>query len=214
MINDSVAALRPYDSLTNRTVKATQIELMMQGNDGVKLISLNGKLIEPGANKTYAWLESVYRGLTPAGVSTFYKHSCSAEVRRACVGRRGNSARRCIVDRFEKALSSSYSQFELDVMYPSYLPQYWNVSGWEASHGITIWPLEQWIRSRNFFWYLYEVHDFPFRKLTWTKFGSPPPESQCLGLLDGKPQFDEMPFPSVETFRAYQAEMMESELTQ
>jgi hypothetical protein len=50
LINDSVSTLRPYASLTDRTVTATQIELLQvkepnsTGQGTLKLIGLNGEL--------------------------------------------------------------------------------------------------------------------------------------------------------------------------
>lgn len=53
------------------------------------------------------------------------------------------------------------------------------------------------------------MHDFPFRKLKWPRRGqAPPPKSQCL---NNQPQFDNLPFPSTETFEAFQEEMLKSE---
>lgn len=216
LINDSVAALRRYDSLTEKAVAATQTEQLNTTNNAggsVKLISLNGEIHMPGVNKT-TWVESVYRGLTPGGLSTFYQHSCAEEVRWVCAGKKGNRAKQCIIDRFEKALASSYSRTELGVMYPSYLLPEWNVSSWEASNGhIHIEPNDHWIFGRHFFWYLYDVHDFPFRKLKWPTTGLSPPESQCLSLLGGKPLFDDLPYPSIDVLNAYRTEMSKSNVT-
>ncbi|KAL3756082.1 hypothetical protein ACHAWU_009384 [Discostella pseudostelligera] len=212
LINDSAAALRRYDALTNRIVNATHIEQLNKTIEegSVKLISLNGELTTPERNK-YFWVESVYRGLTPDGASIFYHHTCSAKQRRACVGKRGIDAKDCIVDRFEHTLSRSYSPSDLGIMFPSFPPKEWDLSSWEASRGYApTWRREQWISGRQFFWYLYEVHDFPFRKLKWPD-GPPPPVSQCLELLDGVPQFDELPYPSNAVFQAHQAEMVEAE---
>jgi len=206
------AALRRYDALTNRIVNATHIEQLNKTIEegSVKLISLNGELTTPERNK-YFWVESVYRGLTPDGVSIFYQHTCSANQRRACVGKRGIDARDCIVDRFEHTLSRSYSPSDLGIMFPSFPPKEWDLNSWEASRGYApTWRREQWISGGQFFWYLYEVHDFPFRKLKWPD-GPPPPVSQCLELLDGDTQFDELPYPSNAVFQAYQAEMVEAE---
>ncbi|KAL3764920.1 hypothetical protein ACHAWU_003780 [Discostella pseudostelligera] len=214
LINDSATALRRYDALTNRIINATHIEHLNMTNEkgSVKLISLNGDLINPGNYKTY-WVESVYRGLTPDGTSIFYQHSCSNEQRRACVGKRGSEAKDCIVDRFEMAISNSYAPSDLESMFPSFPPKEWNYSSWEAEaskgHG-PILDRDHWLNGRQFFWYLREVHDFPFRKLKWPN-GSPPPVSQCLELLDGNPHFDNLPFPSNADLKAYQAEMYEAE---
>lgn len=96
LINDSTVALRFYKSLTDRITKASEIEHQSQKNstatpvDNVKLVSLNGDLVTPGETKHY-WVESVYRGLTPRAVSTFYQHSCTTEAGRACVGKTGDS---------------------------------------------------------------------------------------------------------------------------
>jgi hypothetical protein len=212
LINDSAAALRRYDALTNRIVNATRLEhLNMTNEEGsVKLISLNGELDTPGLNK-YFWVESVYRGLTPDGASTFYNHSCSDEARRACVGKGDFNAKRCIVDRFEFALSMSYSPTELDFMFPSYPPKEWNYSIWETNNGHgSVWLRDHWLNGRQFFWYLHEVHDFPFRKLKWRNKVLQPPVSQCLELLGGDTQFNELPYPPNAVFTGYQAEMKES----
>ncbi len=137
LINDSAAALSRYDALTNRTVHATQIEQLNETNKyekgSLKLISLNGDLSTPGRNK-YFWVESVYRGLTPDGASIFYKHSCSAKQRRACVGKRGIAAKDCIVDRFEHTLTRSYSPLDLKIMFPSFPPEEWepSIRCWEV----------------------------------------------------------------------------------
>lgn len=211
LINDSAAALRRYDELTNRIVTATQIEQRNKTDNAegsIKLISLNGELSTPGQNKFF-WVESVYRGLTPDGATIFYQHSCSEKKRKACIGKRGIAAKDCFVDRFEHTLSRSYSPLDLDIMFPSFPPKEWNTSLWEARNG-RFWRREQWLQGTRFFWYLYEVHDFPFRKLKWPA-GPPPPESLCLELLDGKPQFDELPYPSKATLDAYRTEMFGTE---
>ena len=175
----------------------------------VKLISLNGDLSTPGRNKFF-WVESVYRGLTPKGLAIFYKHSCSAKQRRACVGKRGIAAKECIVDRFEHTLTRSYSPLDLSIMFPSFPSQEWepSIRSWEAKNG-SIWRREQWRLGRQFFWYLYEVHEFPFRKLKWPEGRPPPPVSQCLELLGGKPEFDKLPYPSNNVLKAYQEKMLE-----
>lgn len=209
LINDSAAALRRYNSLTDRIVNATQIEQTNKTDDAegsVKLISLNGDLIVPKKHNT--WVESVYRGLTPDGVTTFYQHSCTSEQQRACVGKRGSVNKDCIVKHYETALARSYSPLELDVMYPSYFyPGSWNTSIWEARNG-PIRRREHWLQGKQFFWFLYEVYDFPFRKLKWPD-GPAPPESRCLKLLGGKPEFDELPYPSNDTLQEFQAEMLD-----
>jgi hypothetical protein len=209
LINDSAAALRRYDELTNRVVAATQIEQRNRtdtAGGSVKLISLNGDLIVPRRHKT--WVESVYRGLTPNGASIFYQHSCTSENQRACVGKRGGINKDCIVMHYEQALARSYLPAELETMFPSYFfPESWNTSIWETTNG-PIRRREHWLQGKQFFWFLYEVHNFPFRKLKWPD-GPPPPESQCLELLGGKPQFDELPYPSDDTLKDYQAEMLD-----
>ncbi len=212
LINDSAAALRQYDALTNRIVAATQNEQLSNTtnnmNDGgsVKVISLNGDLTHGKMDKT--WIESVYRGLTPDGLSTFYNHSCSAKQRQKCACKRDNAAKNCIVTHFEKALAREYLPLELDVMFPSFVPREWNTSSWEASNGPiqhSYW--EHWLHGNQYYWYLYEVHGFPLRKLKWPE-GRPPPSSQCLKLLDSKTHFfDELPYPSNDVLRKYQEEI-------
>ncbi len=212
LINDSAAALSRYDALTNRIVNATRIEdSNTTKNKGgtTKLISLNGEIHGPGVNKT-TWIESVYQGLTPDGASTFYKHSCSDEVRWACAGKGKKAAKQCVIDLFEKALASFYAKSELGVMYPSYLLPEWNVSRWEAMHGI-IEPDDHWLFGRRYFWYLYEVHDFPIRKLKWPTSRGLPPDSMCLRLLDDNLTFEDLPYPSLDTLNVNQAGMSKLE---
>jgi hypothetical protein len=92
-------------------------------------------------------------------------------------------------------------------MYPNYfLDEIMDASSCEsASAGNRIiWPQEPWLRGKNFFWYLHEVHDFPFRKLKWpTKVSLTSSERKCLTLLCGEVDFDEMPYPSKEVLEAY-----------
>mmetsp|Transcript_7966 Transcript_7966/g.17970 ORF Transcript_7966/g.17970 Transcript_7966/m.17970 type:complete len:430 (-) Transcript_7966:35-1324(-) len=212
LINDSSVSLRRYKSLTDRIVKSAQIEQTNQnnGNGNVKLVSLNGDLVQPGITKHY-WVESVYRGLTPNGVSTFYQHSCTAEAGRACARKTGNAKKQCIVNRYEMSLSDSFPPSAVDAMYPTYLPKEWDASSWEETGG-GIGPTDQWIRGRRYFRYLHEVHSFPLRKIKWPARGQPPPpKSQCLKLINDNPQFDKLPFPSTEAFEAFQEEMFKSE---
>ena len=71
-------------------------------------------------------MESVYRGLTPGGISTFYQHSCTPKAERACVGKTGNGKKRCIVYRYEMSLAREFDIFGLhsvDAMYPTYKPE-------------------------------------------------------------------------------------------
>ena len=210
LINDSAPALQRYDALTNQTVAANQNNQLSNSNTtnnmnnrgSVKLISLNGDLTYPKMDKT--WVESVYRDLTPDGLSTFYQHSCSAKQRRKCACKRDDNAKNCIVEHFEIALAREYLPLELDVMFPAFPPKEWNTSSWEASNGPiqrSYW--EHWLYGKQYFWYLYEVHDFPFRKLKWPE-GRPPSTSQCLELLDGKTHFfDKLPYPSNDVLREY-----------
>ena len=78
LINDSSVSLRPYNLLTEKTVKAAQIEHVMQQRNqstegSIKLISLSGRLVD---EHILTWVESVYRGFTPQGLPTFWKQSC------------------------------------------------------------------------------------------------------------------------------------------
>ncbi len=219
LINDSVSALRPYASLTDRTVHATHIELLQRrggnntGRGTLKLIGLNGEL--PRENKHY-WVQSVYRGLTPDGSSIFHQHSCADDARGKCSGKkRADDVKRCIVNKYEMNLSRLFRQEEVGAMYPNNFLDSMDASSWEAkANNRRIWPREPWLRGRQYFWYLHDVHDFPFRKLKWSTTGPPPPsESRCLTFLDGgKAQFfDEMPYPSKDILEAYKAEMLESD---
>ncbi|KAL7537193.1 hypothetical protein ACHAXR_010472 [Thalassiosira sp. AJA248-18] len=212
LINDSSAALGRYESLTKRIVTEGT------GNN-LKLVSLNGNLIEPGRERKWFWIESVYRGLTPSAVSRFYEHSCTPRARRLCVGKIGNDKKKCIVNWFEKDLLRSFSPSEVDAMYPSYLPKEWDPSGWEETGG-PIGPYDQWIRGSRFFFYLYEEYSFPLRKLKWPDLGmrknKPPPPSNCLELLGGSSYWYELKrlsYPSPEAFEAFQEEMLKSEST-
>lgn len=215
LINDSTAALRPYDGLTSRIVGAArrkQLNDTTPGSD-IKVISLNGNLVQPqGWDIKSYWVESVYRGLAPEGVATFYKHSCTPDAARACVGKTDNAKKQCIVSRYEMSLARSYAASEVDAMYPTYLPKEWDASSWEASGG-RIGPTDQWIRGRRYFRYLRDVHDFPFRKIKWPERGqgAPPTSERCLKLMGGAPQFENLPYPSAEDFKAFQQAMLESE---
>jgi len=216
LINDSTIALRQYTSLTDRIVKSSRMEQLQNqknetpttpvNNNNAKLVSLNGNLIEPGQTKNY-WVESVYRGFTPRAISTFYQHSCTAAAGRACVGKIGNDKKKCIVNRYEKSLADAFLPSEVDAIYPSYMPKEWENFG-------QIGSMDQWIGGRNYFRYLYEAHDFPFRKVKWPGKGAPaPPKSQCIKLLYFDSWFHQLPYPSGEVFKAYQEAMLKSEST-
>jgi len=218
LINDSTVSLRQYSSLTDRIIRSSKIEQLNQKNglpslaNNVKLVSLNGNLVKPGETKHY-WVESVYRGITPSGISTFYQHSCTAEAGRACVGKTENSKKQCIVNRYEMSLADAFLPSEVDAMYPTYLPKEWDATSWIETGG-GIGPVDQWIRGRRFFRYLHQVHNFPFRKLKWPERGQPPPpKSQCLKLMYSDSWFDTLPFPSTSDFLAFQQAMLESELS-
>ena len=222
LINDSGIALRNYESLTNKIVVAAQIDRRNQNEEGeggnsVQVVSLNGHLLKPGEAKYY-FVESVYRGLTPRAVSTFYKHSCTPDAERVCVGLTGNQKKTCIVNRYEISLSNSFRPLEVDAMYPSYLPKEWDAKAWEGENG-PIKPMDQWRNMKKYFRYLVDVHDFPFRKLKWPGYGYPhkPPKSHCLELFGGEPWFkafhEQLPFPSTTAFEEFQAEMVKSEST-
>lgn len=129
LINDSSVSLRRYTSLTDRIVTSAKKEQTNHntGNDTVKLVSLNGNLVQPGRTKYY-WVESVYRGLTPNGVSTFFQHSCTPEAGRACAEKTGNSKKQCIVKRYEMSLADSFSPAHVEAMYPTYLPKEWDAT--------------------------------------------------------------------------------------
>ena len=143
LINDSSVSLRKYRALTDRIVTAAQTEQLQQiitTKDGdnkkinIKLVSLNGNLIEPGITKNY-WVESVYRGFTPNAVSTFFQHSCTPDAMRACVGKVDNARKQCIVNRYEMSLADSFLPSEVDAMYPTYLPTEWDASEWMEKNG-------------------------------------------------------------------------------
>lgn len=218
LINDSTVALRFYTDLTDRIIKASQIELENQkggtqtSTNNIKIVSLNGNLVKPGETKHY-WVESVYRGFTPDAISTFYQHSCTPEAGRACVGKTGDSKKKCIVNRYEMSLANEFASSEVDAMYPTYLPKEWDASAWTETGG-GIGPIDQWIRGRRYFRYLNQVHDFPFRKLKWPERGQPPPpRSHCLELIYSESWFRRLPFPSAEAYAAFQEAMLKSELT-
>lgn len=143
LINDSSVSLRRYRALTDRIVTAAQIEQLQHitTKDGdhikqnnIKLVSLNGNLREPGITKNY-WVESVYRGLTPSGTTTFFQHSCTREAGRACIGKVDNARKQCIVNRYEMSLADNFSPSEVDAMYPTYLPNEWDASDWMEVNG-------------------------------------------------------------------------------
>lgn len=144
LTNDSSVAIRRYESLINKIVVSAQMEQQQEkmGNNNetqqhnVKLVSLNGNLVAPNTDTKNYWVESVYRGLTPNAIPTFYQHSCVPEAARACKGLTGNGKKRCIVNRYEMSLADSFHHLEVDAMYPTYLPAEWDASAWEADGGI------------------------------------------------------------------------------
>ena len=188
-------------------------------DDVIKLVSLNGNLVKPGIIKNY-WVESVYRGLTPRAVSTFYHQSCTPEVGRARVGITGNKKVKCIVNWYEMLLANDFGPSEVDAMYPTYLPKEWNDTVWkETGGGFT--GMELWIWGLKFFKYLHQVHDFLFRKLKWPRQKGQPPKSKCMeltysdcwgnGTTDWLGFLASLPFPSAEEYEAFRKAMLEPE---
>ena len=118
LINDSVVSLFKYDSLMKKVLTNARIEQKYQmkssrnKSNQLKLVSLNGVLPN---KRGKGWVESVYRGLTPEGVSKFHQHSC-VNMGAWCRNLKGNVRKKCIVDRYEKSLTDVFLSHEVDAM--------------------------------------------------------------------------------------------------
>ncbi|KAL7544726.1 hypothetical protein ACHAWF_010487, partial [Thalassiosira exigua] len=211
LINDSSVTLRQYRDLTDRILAAAKME--RRGKPSLKLVSLNGNLVAPGGAANHYWVESVYRGLTPGGVSTFHRHSCISEAARACKGKTDNAFKQCIVEVYEMSLAQSYRPEEVDAMYPSYLPKEWDASSWENSDvGGQIGPTDQWIRGRRYFRYLVQEREFSMRKVKWPRGQPAPPRTRCLELLGGETEFfEKLPYPTEGELEDFRKEMLKRE---
>eukprot|EP00984_Skeletonema_dohrnii_P000124 scaffold36_cov137-Skeletonema_dohrnii-CCMP3373.AAC.5 len=183
LVNDSAFALRKYSSLTEKIANETDKEMM--GDDGVvKFVSLNGDLRKDdkgGFHQTSSgggfhdqfWLESVYRGFTPSGVSVFFNHTCRMNF--PCnerVKRMGRNRKRCIVEEFEISLADAFIDSEIGAMFPTYFPRHLleqNSSShkrkWNDTTSGGIDDREHWARGGKYFKYLVEEHAFPIRKV-------------------------------------------------
>ncbi|KAL9179815.1 hypothetical protein ACHAXT_007785 [Thalassiosira profunda] len=187
VVNDSAMSMRKYNNLTRRIVHTARLE--MQGanltaprtrKQHARLVSLNGRFDDyssPVPNARYNWVESVYRGLTPAGLKPFYDFSCSPQSFQPCFGAEFSGKRkRCVVDHFERALATRAYDIhtEVDAMFPSYFPHTagffpsfgveWNASEENARHG-GFWTADQWRGSGKFYEYLRDEWGFPMKKI-------------------------------------------------
>ena len=122
LINDSSVSLIKYDAITQRVLMHTRRELQNKKTgiseeedvDTLRLISLNGILKIPNIRSKY-YVESVYRGLTPIGLSKFYGYSC-IKMGYWCKNMGGKHRKTCIVDHYEKGLANAYKNHEFDAM--------------------------------------------------------------------------------------------------
>lgn len=73
LINDSVITVKPYTDMTQKVLNNTRIEQEGTENEHIKVLSLNGDFRKPEWSIHDYWIESVYRGFTPEGISTFYR---------------------------------------------------------------------------------------------------------------------------------------------
>ena len=234
IVNDSAMSMQRYDKLTRRIVVSTTHELyspnFKPSKEHPRLVSLNGRfddLESARPSPKYNWVESVYRGMTPRGLESFYRHTCLPESSRSCLGKKGDHRKRCIVDYFEKDLATSaYDiQTEVDAMYPSYWPNAtgtfrsfgpgWNgtaeyerqlLKDWGDTKKKGIWPGDQWINSGRFFKYLRAEWGFPFKKVKRLK----KEVTRCNSLVE-KGFFQSLPYPDAGSLAAYAKEMAESE---
>jgi len=180
LVNDSAFALRKYSSLTEKIANETDKEMM--GDDGgVKFVSLNGDLRKDdkgafhqtssgGGFHDQFWLESVYRGFTPSGVSVFFNHTCRMNF--PCNKRKGRNRKRCIVEEFEISLADAFIDSEIGAMFPTFFPRHLleqNSSNhkrkWNDTSSGGIDDREHWARGEKYFKYLVQEHAFPLRKV-------------------------------------------------
>ena len=225
IINDSAISMKRYDNLTRRVVDSTRHELYSPNFTATKshprLVSLNGRfddLVSAQPWPKYNWVESVYRGMTPKGLDSFYRHTCLPESFRSCLHVTADQRKRCIVEYFEKSLATSaYDiQTEVDAMYPSYWPHTaglfpsfgpdWNGTAENERLG-GFWSADQWIDSRKFHAYLRSEWGFPLKKVKRLKGEV----GQCNSLV-GDGLLDTLDYPDEKTMARYKVEMAESEL--
>ncbi|KAL7548386.1 hypothetical protein ACHAWF_011672 [Thalassiosira exigua] len=225
LVNDSVFSLRRYDGLTRKLARWAAHERRTKARDeaetepppGVKLLSLNGHLakLHRDGKRKYYWVESVYRGLTPLGTARFYKHSCRSMSGEGAMPCRGvPNRKRCIVDHYEKGLAGAFKWEEIDAMFPSYRPNDWNTTAWEAKKdgGVEAWaiapyPKDHWINGGRFFFYLVEEHGFPMRKV---RKRAELETGECTSLLGDREWMKDLPYPSGAMVKEYQEEMQKS----
>ena len=205
LINDSSVSLRPYNLLTEKTVKAAQIEHIMQQRNqstegSTKLISLSGRLID---EHILTWVESVYRGFTPQGLPTFWKQSC--ERKHLCKWLIDHNKKKCIVDQFEKDLSNWYKPNEVSALFPSYFTSVLDPSKWIKKNGQFSYT-QQWINGGRYSYYLQDEFDFPMRKVKHDRHL----RGQCIKLIGGDDSWmGKLPYPSPETRQQFQQAMKE-----
>mmetsp|Transcript_26624 Transcript_26624/g.48236 ORF Transcript_26624/g.48236 Transcript_26624/m.48236 type:complete len:432 (-) Transcript_26624:494-1789(-) len=223
IVNDSAMSMMRYDNLTRRIVDSTRHELYSPNSNSSKdhprLVSLNGRFEDfesarPSPN--YNWVESVYRGMTPKGLQSFYRHTCRAESFRSCLHVAADHRKRCIVDYFEKQLATSaYDiQTEVDAMYPSFWPiktgTFRALPGLNITaeyEGLPIWSGDHWIDSGGIFNYLRFEWGFPFKKVKRLK----KEVTRCNSLV-GDGFLSTLPYPDARSLAAYKKEMAESEI--
>ena len=218
LINDSSVSLRQYDDIIERTTQAARLEQILQQKqqqqqhnqtstttENIKLISLNGYWW--GDQHRMTWVESVYRGLTPSGIPTFYKQSCERQYL-CSKGMEGNGKKRCIVDTFEKDLSNWFKPEEVVAMYPSFVPAIWDVTYWSNIPGNGLFPPTQsWILGKRYAHYLRDELGFPLRKVKAEQHVV----GVCRRMLDSNDAWMGMlQFPSAQTRQEFENAMKES----
>lgn len=191
LTNDSGILIRRYKEITEQILQNTRKEQQNQTTTTTKVlkaISLNGVLQDPHNRKHY-YIESVYRGFTPEGIQAFYKHSC-VNMGSHCRGTQGRQAKSCIVNRYEISLADAYDAEEIDAMFPSKLPNLWDV-GNRASTFLSrksekpMNPNELWIKGQRFYMYLFEEHGFPMRKVNKARVLHTAGAKECVSLMNG-----------------------------
>ncbi|EJK56210.1 hypothetical protein THAOC_23950 [Thalassiosira oceanica] len=217
-------SMKRYNNLTRRVVDSTRHELYTPTFTSSKyhprLVSLNGRFDDFESARPWAkhnWVESVYRGMTPKGLESFYGHTCLPQSFRSCLHVTADNRKRCIVEYFEKSLATSaYDiQTEVDAMYPSYWPNATGIfpsfgPGWNGTAEYErlggFWSADHWLVSRKFYAYLQSEWGFPLKKVKRLRGEV----GRCNSLVtDGF--LDTLVYPNDNSMAAYKEEMAESE---
>ena len=160
LLNDSVFALRRFSQMV------VEAATLPKADRAGSVLSMAGSTTHGAGFNGSLWIESYYRGFSPAGLDTFVNYSCSAAVTesvRRCQGMKSAKYRnrRCIVEHHEIGLAKQYAiggvhhLFSADEQNPRKrgkpgVKQMWN----QTSLGVlgTSWGRIMWAapeRSRN-----------------------------------------------------------------